>query len=447
VLEIEAAFCYDGPNCFGFRLNASVLLCRNPLAAPQLQLFRASPRLYAEIPRCIPVVGAVVVKAAPDDGPKVPGRTTLSGNGVLMSTTAPVASRPHPWLRRYTKLVVLSTLVLIFIGGLVTSHGAGLAVPDWPTTYGQNMFTYPLEKWQGGILYEHGHRLFASFVGFLVIGLAAWQFVDRRGTVRSLGLVALALVVLQGVLGGVSVLMRLKWGTPEPVWFATLVFHGVLAQSFLVLTVVLAYLQSKEHRARLGEPQAAADRSLAPWALAVTALVFLQLIVAAAMRHRGAGLALMDFPTSGGYIIPPFNDTMLAHVNDMRRAYAAEAGIDFMAVSMGQIAIHFAHRAMAVVITLAVAALGVLAMRRAGVSPRLKRGALLLAALVVVQFSLGAASVLAHKEPFLTSVHVVVGAATLAASVLVVLRALPVGARHAAVETVPGASLETVSAS
>ncbi|MDX9972677.1 MAG: COX15/CtaA family protein [FCB group bacterium] len=364
-----------------------------------------------------------------------------------MSTTVPAAAlRPHPWLRRFTKFVVLSTLALIFIGGLVTSHGAGLAVPDWPTTYGENMFTYPLEKWQGGILYEHGHRLFASFVGMLIIVLTFWQFVDKRSVVRGLGFVALALVILQGVLGGVSVLMRLQWATPEPIWFATLVLHGVLAQSFLALTVVLAYLQSKEYAARIGEPEAPADHALAPWAIAVAALVSLQLIIAAAMRHRGAGLALMDFPTSGGYLIPTFSDAMLANVNEMRRAYAAQMGIDFMEVTMGQVLIHFAHRFMAFVITIAVATLAVKTLRRAGASRRLVRGVLLLAGFVVVQFCLGVAAFWMHKEPVVTSIHVVVGAATLATSVLVVLRALPVRARRQAVKSLRNAALDTAKA-
>lgn len=360
----------------------------------------------------------------------------------------PLALPQRPWLRRYTKLVVLSTLALIFIGGLVTSFGAGLAVPDWPTTYGENMFTYPIEKWQGGILYEHGHRLFASLVGLLIIVLAFWQlFADRRGAVRVLGFVALLLVVAQGVLGGVSVLMRMQWATPEPVWFATLVFHGVLAQSFLVLTVVLAYLQSREHRARLENPEPPAPPGVRRWAVAVAALIFLQLIVGASMRHRGAGLALMDFPTSAGYIVPPFTETMLARANEMRQAYAAQQGIDFMEVTMGQVAIHFAHRFMGLVVALAALVLTVKALRPAATSARLKAGVWLLAALVLVQFSLGAAAVLAHKEPILTSVHVVVGAATLAASVLVVLRAFPIGARQAEAAAGSGAALKTASAS
>ena len=77
-------------------------------------------------------------------------------------------------LHLYARLVAASTAVLILAGGLVTSTGSGLSVPDWPTTYGWNMFTFPLSKMVGGIRYEHTHRLIASTVGFLMIVLAVW---------------------------------------------------------------------------------------------------------------------------------------------------------------------------------------------------------------------------------------------------------------------------------
>src|SRR4051812_11934624 len=93
---------------------------------------------------------------------------------------------------------------------MVTSTSSGLSVPDWPTTYGQNMFSFPLENMVGGIFYEHGHRLIASTVGFLTIGLVVfiWR-ADPRAWMRRLGLLALGVVILQGVLGGMTVLFRL----------------------------------------------------------------------------------------------------------------------------------------------------------------------------------------------------------------------------------------------
>src|SRR5262245_1879863 len=117
------------------------------------------------------------------------------------------------WLHRYTRLLVAATLLLLVAGGMVTSTGSGLAVPDWPTTYGQNMFSFPLGKMVGGIFYEHGHRLIASTVGLLTIGLVVWLWrVEPRRWVRRLGLAALAAVILQGVLGGITVLYFLPDG-------------------------------------------------------------------------------------------------------------------------------------------------------------------------------------------------------------------------------------------
>ena len=141
-------------------------------------------------------------------------------------------------LRLYTRFVVLSTAVLIFAGGLVTSTGSGLSVPDWPNTYGWNLFTFPLDKMVGGIRYEHSHRLIASGVGFLILVLAAWLWrVESRPFVRRLGYVALAAVVTQGILGGITVL----WYQPDPISIA----HASLAQIVFCLTVAIALFTSR----------------------------------------------------------------------------------------------------------------------------------------------------------------------------------------------------------
>src|SRR5215510_11261535 len=109
-------------------------------------------------------------------------------------------------LHRFALLTACSTAFLIFVGGLVTSNEAGLSVPDWPTTYGWNMFTFPYSKWVGGIFYEHGHRLVASFVGFLTVGLTIWTWMkESRKWLRTLSLVALGAVITQGILGGLTV--------------------------------------------------------------------------------------------------------------------------------------------------------------------------------------------------------------------------------------------------
>src|SRR5437762_7654859 len=128
-------------------------------------------------------------------------------------------------LHKFSKLVAGSTVLLILAGSFVTSTDSGLSVPDWPTTYGWNMFTFPPSKMVGGIFYEHGHRLIASTVGFLTIGLVIWLWrVERRRWMRRLGLIALAAVIVQGVLGGMTV----KYFLPAPVSIA----HAGLAQLF-----------------------------------------------------------------------------------------------------------------------------------------------------------------------------------------------------------------------
>ena len=140
-------------------------------------------------------------------------------------------------LHRFALFTACCTAVLIFVGGLVTSTESGLSVPDWPTTYGWNMFAFPPSKWVGGILYEHGHRLIASTVGFLTIVLAAWLGVQEpRRWMKWLGAAALGAVIAQGVLGGLTVLFFL----PAPVSTA----HAGLAEIFFCMTVAIALFTS-----------------------------------------------------------------------------------------------------------------------------------------------------------------------------------------------------------
>ncbi|MCA9406939.1 MAG: COX15/CtaA family protein, partial [Candidatus Omnitrophica bacterium] len=145
----------------------------------------------------------------------------------ITSSQAPV--KPKPWLRRFAKLTCAATLFLIFAGGMVTSTGSGLAVPDWPLSYGS--FFPPMV---GGVFYEHGHRMVASLVGFLMLTMAIWiGLKEERLWLRITAFTALGAVILQGVLGGITVLTML----PTPVS----VMHGVLAQTFFLLTIFIAY--------------------------------------------------------------------------------------------------------------------------------------------------------------------------------------------------------------
>ena len=190
-------------------------------------------------------------------------------------------------LHRFTVVTAVATGLLIVVGGLVTSHDAGLAVPDWPTTYGQNMFTYPVSQWVGGIFYEHGHRLVASGVGLLTVVLALWIWkVERRFWMHVLGAVAFFGVVVQGVLGGLRV-----------VWLSDIlaVVHACLAQAFFALLVALVVFSSAGWRQAESRPETTAGTSLRWIATLVTASIYFQLILGAILRHSGriAGLPLM----------------------------------------------------------------------------------------------------------------------------------------------------------
>ena len=148
-------------------------------------------------------------------------------------------SKQKIWLRRLSKITVLSTFFLIFVGALVKSHEVGLSVPDWPTTYGEQMFAFPLSKMVGGIFYEHGHRLIATIVGFLTLLQTFWlSLSNEKPWLKQLGYISLAAVIIQGMLGGITVLFFLPT--------AVSIIHGILAQTFFILTIIIAYSLSNE---------------------------------------------------------------------------------------------------------------------------------------------------------------------------------------------------------
>src|SRR3954468_22754959 len=153
------------------------------------------------------------------------------------SASSAVTDLRSKWLHRFAWFTSITTLFLICSGGMVTSKGVGLAVPDWPTTFGYNMFLFPVSKWVGGIFFEHTHRLIASTVGFLTIILAIWIWrVDPRRWMPNLGFAALAAVILQGVLGGLRVTMlKDEIG----------IFHACLAQAFFGMLIVITLATSR----------------------------------------------------------------------------------------------------------------------------------------------------------------------------------------------------------
>ena len=295
-------------------------------------------------------------------------------------------------LHRFAAIVAASTALLLFAGGMVTSTGSGLAVPDWPNTYGWFMLSFPMKYWVGGIFYEHTHRLIASTVGFLIVVLAVWLWrAEPRAWVRRLGFVALGAVVTQGLLGGLTVHFLL----PDPISIA----HASLAQLVFCLTVTIALVTSTGWMRASTHDVAtpAEDRTLQRIALATTGVIYLQILVGATMRHTEAGLAIPDFPWAFGHVIPPHWDA--------------------------KIAIHFAHRVGALLVTSVVLATAGHVFYHHRKRPSLVRPAALLLGLLSVQITLGALTILSGKRPLINSFHVVTGATVLATSLVLTLRA------------------------
>src|SRR5437879_13115090 len=219
---------------------------------------------------------------------------------------------------------------------MVTSKGVGLAVPDWPTTFGYNMFLFPVSKWIGGVLFEHTHRLIASTVGFLTIILAIWLWrTEDRPAVKTLGLIAVAGVILQGILGGLRV-TRLKAQIG--------IFHACLAQAFLGLIVLIAIMTTNFWRSLSPAVDPIKIRSIKTIAIATTIAIYLQLALGATMRHQHKDLAILDFPTANGAWIPDTSAAALAKINAWRDARAVS---DVDAVQIG---LQMAHRFFEVVI-------------------------------------------------------------------------------------------------
>ncbi|HUP59781.1 MAG TPA: COX15/CtaA family protein [Thermoanaerobaculia bacterium] len=288
------------------------------------------------------------------------------------------------WLRRFTKLVAASTLFLIFAGAMVTSTGSGLAVPDWPNTYGWFMFSFPLSKMVGGIFYEHGHRLIASTVGFLCIIQALWlQRREPKRFVRILGWLSLAAVVVQGLLGGLTVIFLL----PK----AISISHAALAEIFFCLNIAIAFFTSRGY----GELRKM-EKGDAPVAMAtgLTAIVYAQILAGAVMRHFEAGLAIPDFPRSFGRWIPE--------------------------LANHQIVAAYVHRVGGLVVALAVIAMAVRLFRYDREHP-LRFLSHLLVIVVSAQILLGGYVIWSGRQPHITSLHVMLGASTLALSLILTL--------------------------
>jgi cytochrome c oxidase assembly protein subunit 15 len=312
--------------------------------------------------------------------------------------------RSITWLHRFAFFTAIATLFLICSGGMVTSKGAGLAVPDWPTTFGYNMFLFPVSKWIGGIFFEHVHRLVASTVGILTIILAVWLWrVEDRRWLRHLGFAALGLVILQGVLGGLRVtLLKDEIG----------VFHACLAQMFFGLLVLITLATSRLWlRISAEKFPANTARTLARIAIFTTAAIYVQLALGATMRHEHRDLAILDFPAAYGRLIPDVSPQKIARINDWRNARALSEVTPF------HIWLQMTHRFFAAIIAAGVIACFIGVRRSAPRFPALARLSDAWLFLLAGQITLGAWVIWSNKAADIATAHVAVGATMLALGV------------------------------
>ncbi len=318
------------------------------------------------------------------------------GSNPIMSDESSTAQAVAPCPRSlhwFAQTLVVLTFLLITVGGMVTSHDAGLSVPDWPTTFEYNMFTFPLSYMVGGIFYEHGHRLLASGVGFLTIILALWVTLsDPRRWMKITAWAALGLVIIQGVLGGLTVLYM----TPPSIS----VSHASLALIFFCTTITIAASTSSRWSSlalRWKEPKPAIFR----YAVAVLLIIFVQILMGAYMRHTWDseyGLAVLGFPLSNGQLIPEFTDSVVL--------------------------VHFIHRWFAFAVAGAIVAFVLSVFTRANHLMHLVFPSLILLMLTLTQIMLGILTVLGERKIYMTSLHQANGALLFGIAYMIVLRSL-----------------------
>ena len=296
-------------------------------------------------------------------------------------------------LKRFAVFTALATFVLICAGGLVTSHGAGLAVPDWPNTYGYNMFFFPVSKWVGGVFFEHTHRLTASLVGFLTTILALWLFGRKsRPLLRWIGGIFMAAGVvlclifpahlaenlLLSVMGLAGLVAGFYWPKREPAskWLRVLgvlaflavvaqgvlgglrvtqlkdelgIFHATLAQLFFLLLCAIALFQTNFWQ-RLPVHEEADRHHFRLFFSVTTGLILTQLILGATMRHQHAGLAIPDFPAAYGKLWPATDAAAVARYNQNRLEVLA-----YNPITAAQVELQMVHRIVALMSFVAVA--------------------------------------------------------------------------------------------
>jgi cytochrome c oxidase assembly protein subunit 15 len=298
-------------------------------------------------------------------------------------------------LHRFACFCAGSILFLICIGGLVTSKNAGMSVPDWPNTYGYNMFFFPWQDWVGGIFYEHSHRLVAFGVSSLAAVLAISLCFQERVWLRWFGIVVPIFFAGEATLGGLRVVLS------EDVLG---IFHGALAQLLFVSVSLIGLFTSRwwiEGGSGFTAPK---------WTgrtLAICGLIFCQLLLGATMRHEHAGLSIDQFPLAYGQVWPKTDPSSVAAYN-LARLHHNE-----YATSALYINIQMAHRVGAVLITVAILAAAAAMWLTPGTAPMLRRWSAVWVGLVFVQFLLGACTIWTNKAADVATSHVAVGALTL----------------------------------
>ncbi len=229
------------------------------------------------------VPGSILVAAA------------LAAAGAALGARRRVDGRPPDWTAAFAKVAAAATFLLVIVGGLVTSEKAGLAVVDWPNSFGYNMFLYPFSRMTGGIYYEHAHRLFGSLVGLTTIVLAIHlRFADPRRWLRRLAAAAVVLVIVQGILGGLRVTGKFTLSDDpsltEPNTYLA-VAHGVLGQLFLSTMVAIAVFASRAWK-EASSRGAAFPRSDRTLTVSLVGALVAQLALGAIQRHLAMGLAV-----------------------------------------------------------------------------------------------------------------------------------------------------------
>ena len=295
--------------------------------------------------------------------------------------------------------LVGSILFLITLGGQVTTKVAGMAVPDWPSTFGHNMFIYPWSKMTAStmVFLEHSHRLVASGVGLITLAVAVLVWMIQPSALpRRLALAASLLVLLQGILGGQRVI--------QASWVLGLL-HGCLAQLFLLTAGSLALVLSEFWRNPGQGDEHALSRSRMVWFF--TGVVFLQTVLGAWMRHGGPGfLSVPDFPKIYGEWFPSFWDSAtLAQINQFRSEKLQWPGTTPILI-LGQIL----HRSLGILAAVGILAGAVWSVRSSSTPFWWKRGVVFWVLLALVQVLLGVSVIWSGRLPELATLHVLVGA-------------------------------------